>query len=187
MRAENEISQILSDWNNGNESALEEMLPFVIRELRQIAHAHMRREDAGHTLQTTALINEAYLKLIEQKNVKWQNRSHFFAIASRIMRRILLDHAKEQTREKRGGGAAHLEFDEAFLMSKEKSAELIALDDALNELAKIDPLKSRIVEMRHFGGMTVEETAEALDIAPITVIRHWNLAKVWLKREIFGE
>lgn len=188
MKDENKSGQIHPEWNLGDENyEMEEVFPLVLRELRQVAHAHMRKEFAGHTLQTTALINEAYLKLIEQKNVNWQNRTHFLAIASRIMRRILLDHAKEQMREKRGGGAAHIEFDETAMMSKEKSAELIALDDALNQLAKIDPLKSRIVEMRHFGGMSVEETAEELEIAPITVMRHWNLAKVWLKREISGE
>lgn len=186
MKAESEIGRTPADRNNGDRSAVDEMLPLVIRELRQIAHAHMRKEGAGHTLQTSALINEAYLKLIGQKNVKWQNRSHFFAIASKIMRRILLDHARGQTREKRGGRAAHLEYDETVLMSKEKSAELIALDEALDQLALVDPLKGRIVEMRHFGGMSVEETAEALDVAPITVMRHWSLAKAWLRREISG-
>jgi RNA polymerase sigma factor (TIGR02999 family) len=187
MKTENEVSQLLAAWNDGDRAALEDILPFIISELRKLAHAHMRKEDAGHTLQTTALINEAYLKLIEQKSVKWQNRSHFFAIASTAMRRILLDHAKERMRKKRGGGAVHLDLEEAALMSEEKSAELIALDDALNRLAEVDPFKSQVVEMRHFGGMTVEETAEALGIAPITVIRHWNLAKAWLRREISGE
>ncbi len=187
MKAENEVSRLLAAWSEGDRTALEEILPLVIQELRTLAHAHMRREGGGHTLQTTALINEAYLKLNEQKNVKWQNRSHFFGIASKVMRRILLDHAKERLRKKRGGGATHLELEEVSLMSREKSVELIALDDALNRLAEVDPLKSQIVEMRQFGGMTVEETAEALEIAPITVMRHWNLAKAWLRREVAGE
>ena len=188
MKDENKSGQIQPALTSGDENCeLRELFPLVLRELRQIAHAHLRKEIAGHTLQTTALINEAYLKLLKQENTLWQNRTHFLAIASKIMRRILLDYAKQHLREKRGGGAAHVEFDEAAMMSKEKSAQLIALDDVLNQLAKIDPLKSRIVEMRHFGGMTVEETAEELKIAPVTVMRHWNLAKVWLKREISGE
>lgn len=187
MKAENEVTQLLAAWNEGDKSALEEVLPLVIRELRQLAHAHMRKEGYNHTLQTTALINEAYMKLIEQKNVQWQNRSHFFAIASKVMRRILLDYAKTRLRDKRGGGAVHVELDDANNISVEKSKELVALDEALTRLAEIDELKSRIVEMRHFGGMSVEETAEALGIAPITVMRHWGLAKAWLRREITGE
>lgn len=187
MKSESEVNNLLAAWSEGSKSALDEMMPLVIQELRKMAHTHLRKENGKHTLQTTALINEAYFKLIEQKNVKWQNRSHFLAIASTAMRRILLDHAKERMREKRGGGAAHVELEEAFSMSREKSAELIRLDDALNHLAEIDLLKSRIVEMRHFGGMSVEETAEALGIAPITVMRHWSLAKSWLRREIAGE
>ena len=187
MKTETEVSQILTAWNEGDKSALEEILPLVIQELRRIAHAHMRREGVNHTLQTTALINEAYLKLNDQKNVQWQNRSHFFAIASKVMRRILLDYAKTRLRDKRGGGTIHIEFEDVANISVEKSKELVALDDALNRLAEVDPLKSRIVEMRHFGGMSVEETAEALEIAPITVMRHWGLAKAWLRREIIGE
>ncbi len=187
MKDENQVSQMLAEWNAGKKEALEQIFPLIMRELRQIAHAQMRKEGANHTLQTTALINEAYLKLIEQKNVEWKNRSHFFAIASKIMRRILLDYAKTRLRDKRGGGAARVELEEAHDISIEKSKELVALDEALERLAEVDPLKSRIVEMRHFGGMTVDETAEALEIAPITVMRHWNLAKAWLRREITGE
>lgn len=187
MKNENEVSRILAEWNAGKKEALEEVFPLITRELRRIAHAQMRKEDNNHTLQTTALINEAYLKLAEQKNVVWQNRAHFFAIASTIMRRILLDYAKTRLRDKRGAGAAHVEIEEAYNLSIEKSKELVALDEALERLAEVDPLKSRIVEMRHFGGMTVEETAEALEIAPITVMRHWNLAKAWLRREIVDE
>ena len=184
MDERQDISGLLKAWNEGQENALEEVLPLVARELRRMAHAQMRREGANHTLQTTALVNEAYLKLVEQKNANWQSRSHFFAIASKLMRRILLDHAKERLREKRGGGALHVELDEAVLLSVGKSAEIIALDEALDRLSKIDALKSKIVEMRHFGGMTVEETAEVLEVAPITVMRHWSLAKAWLEREI---
>lgn len=187
MNFEDEISQLLKQWDEGDGKALEEVFPIVTHELRQIAHAHMRKEGANHTLQTTALINEAYLKLVEQKNVRWQNRSHFFAIASKVMRRILLDHAKKRLRDKRGGGAVHVELENACNISAEKSSEIIALNDALNRLAEVDALKSQIVEMRHFGGMSVEETAEALNIAPITVMRHWSIAKAWLRREILGE
>jgi RNA polymerase sigma factor (TIGR02999 family) len=179
-------SQLLQLTKDGDERALEDLFPMVIDELRKIAHAHMRKESAGHTLQTTALINEAYVKLVKQKDFEWNDRTHFFAVASKVMRHILLDYARTRSRSKRGGGAVHVEFDEAIEVSDEKSAELIALDDALNRLAAIDELKARIVEMRHFGGMSVEETAKALDIAPITVMRHWNLAKAWLRREVAG-
>jgi RNA polymerase sigma factor (TIGR02999 family) len=184
MSRDHLTSQLLELCNSGDGSALEELFPLVIDELRRIAHAHMRKESEGHTLQTTALINEAYLKLIKQKEFKWENRTHFFAVASKVMRHILLDYARTRTRSKRGGGAVHVEFDESFEVSDEKSAELIALDDALNQLAEIDELKARIVEMRHFGGMSVDETAQVLDIAPFTVMRHWNMAIAWLRREI---
>jgi RNA polymerase sigma factor (TIGR02999 family) len=184
MASDYEISNLLAAWGDGDKSALEEVLPLVTRELRQIAHAHMRREGINHTLQTTALVNEAYLKLANQRNIQWQSRSHFFAIASKIMRRILLDYAKTRLRDKRGGGVMHVELEDAAAISVEKSEELFALDEALTRLAEIDSLKSQIVEMRHFGGMSVEETAEVLEIAPITVMRHWNLAKAWLRREI---
>lgn len=187
MATDHQISELLDLCGDGNSSALEEMFPLVMHELRRMAHAHMRKEGAGHTLQTTALINEAYLKLIKQKDQKWQNRTHFFAVASKVMRHILLDYARTRTRDKRGGGAIHVEFDDATNISYERSEEIIALDDALTRLAAIDPLKSRIVEMRHFGGMSVEETAEALEIAPITVMRHWSMAKAWLRREIVNE
>lgn len=187
MKPDYEITEMLAAWKDGNKAAFEDILPLVARELRQMAQAHMRKEAINHTLQTTALINEAYLKLIEQKNVQWQSRSHFFAIASKVMRRILLDHAKTRLRDKRGGGAVHVELEEAYNLSIEKSTELIALDEALNRLEEVDSLKSQIVEMRHFGGMSVEETAEALGIAPITVIRHWNLAKAWLRQEILSQ
>lgn len=187
MAADHRISELLALCGSGDSSALEEMFPLVMDELRRMAHAHMRKEGVGHTLQTTALINEAYLKLVKQKDLKLKNRTHFFAVASKVMRHILLDYARTRTRDKRGGGAAHVEFNDAANISVERSAEIIALDEALTRLADIDPLKSQIVEMRHFGGMTVEETAEALAIAPITVMRHWNMAKAWLRREIVND
>jgi RNA polymerase sigma factor (TIGR02999 family) len=184
MESRNEISELLRAWSDGEQSAFEELFPLVTFQLRQIAHAQMRCEGNNHILQTTALVNEAYLKLNEQNNVRWKNRSHFFAITSKVMRRILLDHAKARLRDKRGAGVTHVELMDAEDISFEKSMQLIALDEALELLAKIDPIKSQVVEMRHFGGMTVEETAEALGIAPVTVMRYWSLAKAWLHREI---
>lgn len=159
-------------------------MPMVETELRRIAANHMRRERPGHTLQTSALVNEAYLKLIDQRQVRWENRSHFFALASQLMRRILLDHARSQNRAKRGGDAVHVGLDEVTVISPQKSETLIALDEALTRLAEFDPRKSKIVEMRFFGGLTVDEVAEVLGIAPITVMLHWRLAKAWLQKEV---
>lgn len=147
----------------------------------------MRRESPTHTLQTTALVNEAYLKLVDQTHAKWHNRAHFFAIAASLMRRILMDYSRRHMRTKRGGGAVSLSLEEAAILPQEKSAELLALDEALNRLAQHDPLKARVVELRHFGGLTVEETAEVLGISVVTVMRHWGLAKSWLRREVRGE
>ncbi len=182
-----QVTELLIAWNNGEEAALSQLLPIVEVELRRIAHNYMRRERGNHTLQTSALVNEAYVKLVDQRDVRWQNRSHFFALSAQIMRRILLNHARDRVAEKRGGGAEHVEHDDAVILTKEKSAELIALDDALKRLAKFDETKSRIVELRYFGGMTLEETAEALGIAPVTVSVNWRLAKAWLAREIRGQ
>jgi RNA polymerase sigma factor (TIGR02999 family) len=184
MNSSENISFLLAAWSDGDESALEKLMPLVGHELRRMARAQMKREAVNHTLQTTALINEAFLRLVEQKHVHWQNRSHFYAISALIMRRTLINHAKNRLRLKRGNGAVHYELNEAISLTDEKSLELIALDEALNHLAEIDPLKSQIVEMRHFGGMSVEETADVLKISPVTVIRHWNMAKSWLKREM---
>ncbi|MFN2393309.1 MAG: sigma-70 family RNA polymerase sigma factor [Pyrinomonadaceae bacterium] len=181
-----QVTELLAAWNNGEEAALEQLLPVVEIELRRIAHNYMRRERGNHTLQTSALVNEAYVKLIDQRDVHWQNRSHFFALSAQIMRRILLSHARDRVAQKRGGGAEHVELDDAVVLTKEKSAELIALDDALEKLAKFDKTKSRIVELRYFGGLTIEETAEALGIALVTVSVNWRLAKAWLAREIRG-
>ena len=187
MSDSQQITELLLAWNAGEESALDRLLPEVERELRRIAHNYMRREHPGHTLQTTALINEAYLKLINQHSVKWQNRAHFFALSAQIMRRILLNHARDNKRGKRGAGAEHLNIDDIQVLSPEKSEELIALDEALERLSEFDKTKSRIVEMRYFGGLTIEETAEVLGIASPTVSAHWRLARAWLRIEICGD
>lgn len=181
-----QVTDLLVAWNNGEESALNQLLPIVEVELRRIAHNYMRRERGDHTLQTSALVNEAYLKLIDQKKVTWQNRSHFYALSAQIMRRILLNHARDRLAGKRGAGAEHVEIEDANVLTKEKSAELVALDEALERLAQFDKTKSQIVEMRYFGGLTLEETAEALGVAPVTVSTNWRIAKAWLKREMRG-
>jgi RNA polymerase sigma factor (TIGR02999 family) len=178
------ITQLLIAWCEGDPKALGSLMPLVERELHRLARHYMRRENPGHTLQTTALVNEAYLRLVDQKNVRWQNRAHFFGIAAQIMRRILLNYARDRHRDKRGGHAVQVSLSEVAVMSEEKSAELIALDEALGRLAVIDERKARVVELRYFGGLSVEETAEVLKVAPITVIRHWNMAKAWLAREL---
>jgi RNA polymerase sigma factor (TIGR02999 family) len=179
-----EITGLLVDWSSGDKNALEKLLPLVEKELHRLAHYYMRQIQPGNTLQTTALINETYLRLIDQKKVSWQNRAHFFGIAAQLMRRILLNYIRDQKRYKRGGGAVHISLSETAIVSMEKSKELLALDEALNRLAEIDERKSRVVELRYFGGLTVEETAEVLKISPITVMRDWKMAKAWLAREI---
>jgi RNA polymerase sigma factor (TIGR02999 family) len=179
-----EITGLLVAWCDGDQKALERLMPLVERELHRIARHYMSRENPGHTLQTTALVNEAYLRLIDQKEVRWQNRAHFFGIAAQMMRRILLNYARDRHRAKRGGHAHQVSLSEVAVMSEERSAELLALDEALQRLAEIDERKARVVELRYFGGLSVEETAEVLKIAPVTVIRHWNMAKAWLAREL---
>jgi RNA polymerase sigma factor (TIGR02999 family) len=186
MSTSQTVTQLLLAWSDGDATALDRLLPFVETELRRLASYHMRRESAGHTLQTTALVNELYLKLVDQRQAKWQNRAHFFAVSAQLMRRILVDYARRQLRNKRGGGVSDIALDEAVVISHEKSADILALNDALDRLAKLDPLKARIVELRHFGGLSVEETAEVLRIAEVTVMRHWALAKSWLRREVRG-
>ena len=178
---------LLLAWGRGDETALDQLIPLVHDELRQLARRHMAGERPGHTLQATALVNEAYLRLIEVNQVRWQNRAHFFAMASRVMRRILVDAARARGYQKRGGGAQTVSLDEALLVSGEPRQDLIALDDALNALAAFDLRKSQVVEMRFFGGLSVEETAEALHVSADTVMRDWRLAKVWLARELSGE
>lgn len=180
------ITELLLAWNNGDPVALERLMPMVETELRKLARRHMRREETAHTLEPTALVNELYLKLANQKKANWLNRAHFFGIAAELMRRILVDHARRKLREKRGGGARAVPLHESNALTEEKSVELLALDEALERLAETDSLKSRIVVLRHFGGLSVEEAAEVLGISPVTVMRHWSLAKSWLKCEVRG-
>src|SRR3954464_15636106 len=184
MASNTDITALLVDWNNGDASALERLLPLVERELHRLAHSYMRRENPDHTLQTTALINETYLRLVDQRRVQWQNRAHFFGIAAQIMRRILLNYARDQNRLKRGGRALHVSLSHAMIMPAEKDRELIALNDALTRLETLDQRKSKVVELRYFGGLSVEEVAEVLKVSPITVMRDWQFAKAWLAREM---
>jgi RNA polymerase sigma factor (TIGR02999 family) len=181
-----EITHLLLRWKGGDGKSLNELIPLVERELRRIARRHMRQERPGHTLQTTALVNEAYLKLVDQTRATWKNRVHFFGVASAMMRRILVDHARALRSGKRGSGASHLPLD-GFVFTPAKSAALVRLDDALQALAQIDARKARVVELRYFGGLSVEEVAEVLAVHPNTVVRDWRLAKAWLAREIQGE
>lgn len=181
------ITQLLQAWSDGDEGSLEKVLPLVEQELRRIAHNYMRREGLNHTLQTTALINEAYIELNNQHSVNWQNRKHFYALSAQIMRRILLKYARDKDCQKRGGNFTHLSLEEVNILTPEKSAELLALDEALTKLAEIDSVKSSIVEMRYFGGFTIEEIGKVLGYAPITIAVHWKLAKAWLGREIKGQ
>ncbi|MGB9179469.1 MAG: sigma-70 family RNA polymerase sigma factor [Pyrinomonadaceae bacterium] len=187
MQASAEITQLLIAWCEGDRAALDALMPLVEKELHRIASRYMNREAPGHTLQTTALVNEAYLRLIDQKNVHWQNRAHFFGIAAQIMRRILINYARDQHRAKRGGRAIHVSLSEAAVMSDVRSSQLIAVDEALERLAEIDERKCRVVELRYFGGLSVEETAEVMKISTATVNRHWNMAKAWLARELGNE
>jgi RNA polymerase sigma factor (TIGR02999 family) len=182
-----EVTQLLIAWNNGDQAALDLLMPLVDRELHRLAHHYMRRENAGHTLQTSALVNEAYLKLIDQKHVHWKNRAHFFALSAQLMRRILVDHARGRQYVKRGGGVQRISFDEALVVSPERGADLVALDQALSKLTSIDPRKGKVVELRFFGGLSVEETAEALQISAVTVMREWSMAKAWLYNSLKNE
>lgn len=185
MEDSQQITRLLNEWENGNESVLDNLLPLVYDELHRQALRFLRKERSEHTLQATALIHESYLKLIEQKQVKWQNRSHFFAVASIAMRRILVDYARERKREKRGGEHENLPLDDALqIASDEKSIDLIALDEALKKLEKFDKRQARIVELRYFSGLSIDETAEILKVSNATVRNDWNIAKAWLKREI---
>ena len=181
------VTQLLLGWRNGDRAALDSLLPLVYEELRKQASRYLRRERVGHTLQTTALIHEAYLKLVDQKNVHWQNRAHFFGIAAQLMRRILVDHARTKQRAKRGGSDIRVSFNDANVMGQSRDLDIVALDEALSHLATIDEQQSRIVELRFFSGLTVEETAEVLGISPATVKRDWSMAKAWLHRELSGE
>jgi RNA polymerase sigma-70 factor (ECF subfamily) len=179
-----EITQLLLAWTEGDAQALEQLMPLVEGELHQLAHRQMAGERPGHPLQTTALVNEAYLRLIDSSRVRWQNRAHFFAVSAQLMRRILVDVARARRKLKRGGDAVQVSWDEALAVSTQPSADLIALDEALKTLATFDERKSTIVELRFFGGLSVDETAEVLKISPTTVMRDWGLAKAWLLREL---
>lgn len=184
--AELPITQMLLDWSGGDRDALERMMPIVYGELHRIAHRYMRRELPGHTLQTSALVNEAYLRLVDQRKVKWNNRAHFFAIAAQMMRRILVDCARSHLYARRGGGAVHLSLAHADDVSHETTAEITALDEALTQLQSIDPQQARVVELKFFGGMTTKETSEAMGISVDMVKREWSTARAWLYREMKG-
>ena len=184
MSSPPDITALLVDWSKGDKTALDKLFPLVERELHRLAHSYMRKENPDHTLQTTALVNEAYLRLVDQKNTHWQNRAHFFGIAAQIMRRILLNYARDRQRMKRGGDAIQVSLSEVDLVSGTKAKELIALDEALQKLSTIDERKARVVEFRYFGGLSVEETAEVLQVSSITVMRDWNMARAWLAREL---
>ncbi len=179
-----EVTQLLADWSNGDQLALDQLMRLVEGELRQMAHRYMARQNPGHTLQTTALINEAFLKLVGQPGKHFQNREHFFGVAASAMRHILVDYARSKQYGKRGGGAPVVSLDEALTVSEERATELVALDDALKELANFDARKAHVVELRFFGGLSIEETAKALNVAEITVIRDWNFSKSWLHRKL---
>ncbi len=182
-----QVTRLLLDWGKGDQDALEQLIPLVHEELRRVARRYMAHERAGHTLQATALVNEAYLRLIDIRQVRWQNRAHFFAMSARLMRRILVDFARSRRYQKRGGGAQKVSLDEALMLCPERGTDLVALDDAVTALAAVDPRKARVVEMRFFGGLSVEESAEALHVSVDTVMRDWKLAKAWLLRELKGQ
>ena len=185
--AQHEITQLLAKWREGNQSALDDLYPLVYDELHRLARRYMSRERKGHTLQTTALINEAYVRLVDQKNVPWANRSHFFAISAQIMRRILIDHARRHQYAKRGGGARQVSLDEAAtVVMPDQSGELLRLDEALKSLAEMDPRRSQVVELRYFGGLNNEEIAGVLRISENTVTRDWNMARAWLYQQLTG-
>lgn len=182
--APDEMSQLLRDWSNGDQAALDKVIPVVYEELRRLAHHYMRKERVGHTLQTTALVNEAYMRLANYKKMRWQSRAHFFAVAAQVMRRILVENARSKNFAKRGGGVEKISLDETAIVSEGRSAEVMAVDQALCELESWDPRKGRIVELRFFGGLSIEETAEVLKVSPTTVQREWRSAKAWLYKAI---
>ena len=179
-----EITQLLVAWGEGDESALADLTPLVYEELHRLAHCYMGGERPGHAMQTTALINEAYVRLIDWKNVRWQNRAHFYGVSAQLMRRILVDFARSRGYLKRGGGARAVTLDDAAVVADDQGADLVALDEALSSLAELDARQSRVVELRFFGGLSVEETAEVLKVSPGTVRRDWSLARAWLHREL---
>jgi RNA polymerase sigma factor (TIGR02999 family) len=179
-----DVTQLLQAWKEGDPYAPDKLAPLIYAELRRLARRSMRRENPQHTLETGALINEAYLRLADWKNARWENRAHFYGVAAQIMRRVLVDHARAHAYQKRGGGARPVSLEEAVVASPDRAPDLIALDEALERLAQRDPRKSKVVELRFFGGLSVEETAAVLDVSPFTVIRDWNFVKAWLSREL---
>jgi len=183
--AVSDISGLLRAWSEGDRNALERLTPIVYNELHRLARRYMRGERPGHSLQTTALVNEAYMRLLDYKRIAWQDRAHFFAISAQLMRRILVEHARRHNL-KRGGGVPHVSLDEAAMVGGDQATDLVALDDAMNALERLDPRKVQVVEMRFFGGLSVEETAEVLKVSAITVMRDWSTAKAWLYRELTG-
>ncbi|HEU0253565.1 MAG TPA: sigma-70 family RNA polymerase sigma factor [Pyrinomonadaceae bacterium] len=185
-RQPHQITQLLAEWSDGDQSALDELYPLVYEELHRLARRYMSRERKGHTLQTTALINEAYVRLVDQRNVHWANRSHFFAISAQIMRRILIDHARRHAYAKRGGGAHQVSLEEAATVVPDQSLDLVRLDEALKSLAEMDPRRSQVVELRYFGGLNNEEIAGVLKVSENTVTRDWNMARAWLYQQLSG-
>jgi RNA polymerase sigma-70 factor (ECF subfamily) len=188
-----DLTGLLIEWRQGDKAALDRLTPLVYDEIRRIAHRYVQREREGHTLQTTALVNEAYLRLVGQQQINWQNRAHFFAVTAQVMRHILIDYARRRQFVKHGGEAQRISFDEVLakqeviLMSKPRAAELLALDEALDELGQLDPRKCRVVELRYFGGLSLDETAEVLQVSPMTVRRDWRAAKAWLYKAVNRE
>jgi RNA polymerase sigma-70 factor (ECF subfamily) len=181
-----EVSGLLRAWSEGDRAALDKLTPIVYGELHRLAQSYMRRERSGHSLQTSALVNEAYMRLVDYKNMQWQNRGHFFAVSAQLMRRILVDHARRHNL-KRGAHIQHVSLDQTAELSEDRAADLVALDNAMDALARIDPRKVQVVEMRFFGGLSVGETAAVLKVSPVTVMRDWSTAKAWLYRELVGE
>jgi len=177
----NQVTQLLIAWGNGDQAALEQLMPLVYSELHRLAHRHIKKERPGHTLQTSALLNEAFLRLVDQRDVHWQSRAQFFGIAAQMMRRILVDYARSRRYAKRGGNAQQVSFNEELLVSRQLSADVLEVHEALKELASIDERKSKVVELKFFGGLSIEETAEVLGVSPGTVMRDWTLAKAWLR------
>jgi RNA polymerase sigma-70 factor, ECF subfamily len=182
-----EVTRLLSEWSSGDRTALDRLMSVVYRELHRLARGYLRDERPGHTLQTTALVHEAYVRLVDQERIQWQNRAQFFGVAAGMMRRVLIDHSRMHRRAKRGGGAVRVSLDEAEGICQEQRVDLIALDDALTALSAVDPRKGRTVELRYFGGLSVEETAEVLQVSVNTVVRDWNVARAWLYRELTRE
>jgi RNA polymerase sigma-70 factor (ECF subfamily) len=183
--ANDQVGELLRAWTDGDASALERLTPIVYEELHRLARSYMRGERPGHSLQTTALVNEAYMRLVGYERMRWQNRAHFFAVSAQVMRRILVDHARRHNL-KRGGGVPHVSLEEAVPVGGNRAADLVALDDAMHTLAQLDPRKAQVVEMRFFGGLNVDETADVLKVSPATVMRDWSTAKAWLYRELAG-